>query len=118
MSETRMARVGDQIQREIASLLAAGQLKDDRIGFVTITGVKVTEDLTEAKVFYVAHGTEAEQKSVAQAFAENAGRIRSHVSKVMRLRHTPSLRFVYDQAIEEGAKIDRLLQEVRKKEGW
>jgi ribosome-binding factor A len=78
----------------------------------------VTEDLTEAKVFYVAHGSEAEQQSVADAFAANAGRIRSHVSRSMRLRHTPSLRFVYDKAIEEGAKIDRLLQEVRKKEGW
>lgn len=118
MSETRTARVGDQIQREIASLLTTGALKDDRIGFVTITGVKVTEDITEAKVYYVSHGTDAEQMAVSQALAENAGRIRSLVAKAMRLRHMPSLRFVYDQAIEEGAKIDRLLQEVRKKEGW
>lgn len=118
MSEARRARVADQIQREIASLLSTGQLKDDRIGFVTITGVKVTDDLKEAKVWYVAHGTEAEQRAAAEALAGHAGKLRSHLGRVMRIRHAPALRFVHDASIEEGAKIDRLLKEVREKEGW
>ena len=118
MSETRVARVGDQIQREIASLLSSGGLKDDRIGFVTITGVKVTPDLMDAKVYFSVHGTAAEQKATAAALADDTGRIRSHVGKRMKIRHIPTLHFVRDAAIEEGAKIDRLLQEVRKKEGW
>ena len=118
MSETRMARVGDQIQREIATLLSTGAVKDDRIGFVTITAVKVTEDLKEAKVFFTAHGTEAEQKSSAEALIAHAGQFRSHIGKEMKIRHAPVLRFVHDASIEEGAKIERLLKEVRDKEGW
>ena len=118
MSETRRSRVADQIQREIASLLSTGQVKDDRIGFVTITGVKVTDDMKEAKVYYVAHGSEAEQASADEALKENAGKLRSHIGKVMKIRHAPLLRFVQDTAIEEGSKIDRLLKEVRAKEGW
>src|ERR1700722_14523569 len=101
MSETRVARVGDQIQREIASLLSSGGLKDDRIGFVTITGVKVSPDLMEAKVYYSVHGSEAEQKATADALKENIGKIRAYVSKHIKIRHTPSLQLVHDASIEE-----------------
>jgi len=118
MSEARATRVGDQMQREIASILATGKLKDDRIGFVTITAVKVTSDLREAKVYYVAHGSDEEKKASAEALAENAGRLRSHIGRVMKIHHAPMLRFVFDASIEEGAKIERLLKEVRDKEGW
>jgi ribosome-binding factor A len=118
MSEARLARVADQIQREIATLISSGQVKDDRIGFVTITGVTITEDMKEAKVYFTAHGTEAAQKSSAEALLSNAGRFRSHIGKEMKIRHAPLLRFVHDDSIEEGAKIERLLSEVRKKEGW
>lgn len=118
MSEARAARVGEEIQREIARLLSTGKLKDDRIGFVTITGVEVTSDLREAKVYFVTHGTDAEQKASKEALSENAGRLRSHVGKVMKIRHAPELRFVRDKSVDEGAKIDRLLREVRDKEGW
>jgi ribosome-binding factor A len=110
--------VGDQIQREIASLLSEGRIKDDRIGFVTITGVKVTEDMMEANVYFSAHGTQAQQDATAQALAGNAGRFRSHIGRVMKIRHAPLLHFLKDKSIEEGAKIDRLLKEVREKEGW
>ena len=118
MAETRTRRVADEIQREIASLLATGRIKDPRIGFVTITGVEVTTDLKEAKVFYVVHGSPEEIKESSRALSDQAGRLRSHIGKVMRIRHAPELRFVHDKSIEEGAKIDALLQEVRRKEGW
>lgn len=118
MSEERATRVGDQIQREIASLLSTGGIKDPRIGFVTITAVKLTPDLKEAKVYFTSHGSEAEQKETAEGLADSAGRLRSHIGKVMRIRHAPTITFVFDKSIEEGAKIERLLGEVRKKEGW
>lgn len=118
MSEQRMTRVGEQIQREIAEYLTSGKLKDDRIGFVTITGVKVTNDFREAKVYYAAHGSEAERKTTAEALADNAPRLRSHIGKVMKIHHAPALHFHADAAIEEGAKIDQILQDLRKKEGW
>lgn len=118
MSETRAARVGDQIQREIASMLSTGQVKDERLGFVTITAVKVTTDLREAKVYFVAHGTDEERDQTRQALEDNAGRLRSHLGRVMKIRHAPELRFVHDASIDEGMKIERLLKEVRDKEGW
>jgi ribosome-binding factor A len=118
MSEERATRVGDQMQREIASYLSAGKLKDDRIGFVTITAVKVTSDLREAKVYFVSHGTDEEQKTSAAALAENAGRLRSLIGRTMKIHHAPLLRFIQDASIEEGSKIERLLKEVRDREGW
>lgn len=118
MAETRTRRVADEIQREIASLLSTGKIKDPRIGFVTITGVEVTPDLMEAKVFYVVHGTVEEIKESSRALSDSAGRLRSHLGKVMKIRHAPQLRFVHDKSIEEGSKIEALLKEVRNKEGW
>ncbi len=118
MSETRTQRVADQIQREIASLLTNGQLKDPRLGFVTITGVEVTADFMEAKVYFVAHGSDAEVEGTREALVDNAGKMRSHLGRAMRIHHAPELRFVQDPSIDEGEKIDRLLKEVRDKEGW
>jgi ribosome-binding factor A len=118
MAESRTQRVAAQIQREIAGLLSTGQVKDPRIGFVTVTAVEVTQDLKEAKVFYVAHGSPEEVKETGRALSDNAGKLRSHIGRVMKIRHAPELRFVHDKSIEEGAKIERLLKEVRDKEGW
>lgn len=117
MSEQRALRVGAEIQREIARMLTSGTLKDDRIGFVTITAVKVTADLRDAKVYWVGQGSEAQVKESALALKENAGRLRSHLGKVMRLRNAPIVTFHYDDSIENGMKIEALLAEVRKKEG-
>src|SRR5437773_2782526 len=102
MSEARLARLSDQIQSEIASLLSTGQIKDERIGCVRITVVKVTQDLKEAKVYYTAHGTDVEQVASADALADSAGRMRSHIGRVMKIRQAPALRFVRDASIEEG----------------
>ena len=117
MSESRARRVGDEIQREIASLVVTGKIKDPRIGFVTITGVEVTSDLKEAKVFYVVHGSPEEIKESSRALSDQAPRLRSHLGRVMRIRHAPELRFVHDKSIEEGAKIDALLREEQKRSG-
>lgn len=118
MSESRAVRVAEEIQREIARMLSTGRLKDDRIGFVTITGVRVTPDLREATIYYVAHGSDEEQAKTGDALESNAGKLRSHIGKVMRIRHAPELRFKADVSIDEGMKIERLLKEVRDKEGW
>lgn len=115
---SRVQRVAEQIQREIASLLSTGQVKDPRIGFVTITAVEVTPDLKEAKVFYVVHGTPTEIKESGRALSDSAGKLRGHIGRAMKIRHAPELRFVHDKSIEEGEKIERLLKEVRSKEGW
>jgi ribosome-binding factor A len=117
MSEARARRVADQIQREIATLVTNGSLKDDRIGFVTITGVEVTPDLREARVWFVAHGSDAQQAESAAALQENRGRLRSHIGREMKIRHAPELTFSRDKSIDEGMKIEGLLKEIRDKEG-
>jgi ribosome-binding factor A len=113
MSEARATRVGEEIQREIARMLSTGQIKDPRIGFVTVTAVEVTPDLMEAKVFYVAHGSPAEIKDTGRALSDSAPKLRGHIGRVMKIRHAPELRFVHDKSIEEGEKIERLLKEVK-----
>lgn len=118
MSEARALRVAHQIQREVAQLITTGKLKDDRIGFVTITGVDVSSDLMEAKIWYAVHGTDEEKGATAEAFKALTGRVRSHIGKVMRIRHAPSVTFLVDEAIDRGARIDALLKEVRDREGW
>jgi len=118
MNEQRALRVGSEIQREIARMLSSGAIKDDRIGFVTITAAKVSPDLREAKVYFVTSGTEAEQAATAEGLKANAHRFRSSIGKNMRLRHAPSITFEYDISIENGMKIEALLADVRKKEGW
>lgn len=118
MSESRAVRVAHQIQREVAQLITEGKLKDDRIGFVTITGVDVSSDLTEAKIWYAVHGSDEEKAATAEAFKELKGRVRSHIGKVMRIRHAPSLTFLVDESIDRGARIEELLKEVREREGW
>ena len=112
MSSNRPARVGAEIQRTLAAVLLRG-LKDPRVGMVTFTGVDVTADLREAKVYWASHGTEAELKSTAAGLDAAKGYLRREVGKVLGLRLSPELRFQYDEAIDRGQRIEELLREVK-----
>jgi ribosome-binding factor A len=111
-------RVGHEIQAAIASLLTRGELRDPRIGFITITGVKVSPDLRVAKVFYSMLGTDEERKASQKGLEAAKGFIRREVTARVQLRVSPEIYFVFDESIVEGDKIDRLLREVKDKEGW
>ncbi|HLT29400.1 MAG TPA: 30S ribosome-binding factor RbfA [Myxococcaceae bacterium] len=114
----RPERVGHEIQAAIGELLTRGQLRDPRIGYITLTGVKVSPDLRVAKVFYSLMGTDA-QKAETQAGLDAAkGFIRREVAKAVQLRVAPEVHFVFDGSVEQGAKIDHMLRELRAKEGW
>ncbi len=114
----RPARVAHEFQRELSALLARG-LKDPRItGFITVTGAKMSPDLKEAVAYVSIHGEEAERKRTLEGLRAAAGFLQREVGKNLRLRHIPHLRFVYDESVAEGDKIDRLLKEVKEKEGW
>jgi ribosome-binding factor A len=114
----RPERVGHEIQAAIGELLTRGQLRDPRIGYITLTGVKVSPDLRVAKVFYSLMGDEA-QKAETQAGLDAAkGFIRREVAKAVQLRVAPEVHFVFDGSVEQGAKIDSMLRELRAKEGW
>jgi len=110
--------VGQEIQAAIASMVSRGELRDPRIGFITITSVKVSADLRVAKVFYSILGTEQEQAETEKGLEAAKGFIRREVTSRVQLRLSPEIYFVFDKSIGEGAKIDRLLREVKEKEGW
>ena len=117
-THTRPERVGQEIQVAIGELLTEGRLRDPRIGFITITGVKVSPDLRVAKVFYSMLGTD-EQRAETQAGLDAAkGYVRREVTSRVQLRVSPEVFFVFDSSVSEGDKIDRLLKEVKAKEGW
>lgn len=118
MASVRPDRVAAEIQAAVADLLTRGAIHDPRIGFITLTGVKVSSDLSVAQVFYSMIGTDA-QKAETQAGLDAAkGFVRREVTKKVKLRISPEVFFTFDPSLDEGDKIERLLKEVRNKEGW
>lgn len=107
---SRTLRVSDQIQRELADLLQH-EIKDPRAKNITITSVEVTRDYSHAKVFYSILGN-SEEIFLAQNGLENAkGFLRSQLSHRMQLRITPQLNFVYDESIERGTRLSKLIDD-------
>ncbi len=115
MKRWRPESVGGMIQREISDILR--NMKDPRIGFVTVTGVEMSDDLRNAKVFVSVLGPEEARKDTLEALEHGAAYIRREVGQRIQIRHTPELLFRYDHSLEHGAKIDRLLNDLRKPAG-
>lgn len=117
-THSRPERVGQEIQAAIGDLLARGMLRDPRIGYITVTGVKVSPDLRVARVFYSMIGTEQERADTQKGLEAAKGFVRREVTSAVNLRVSPEIFFSFDESVGEGDKIDRLLREVRNKEGW
>ncbi len=117
MAHDRPARVAEEFQHEVSAILARG-LKDPRVvGFITVTGAKMSPDLREVAVYVSVHGDEAVRKKTLAGLAAATGFIQREAARNLRLRVVPHMRFLYDGSIEEGDKIDRLLREARDKDG-
>ena len=114
----RPERVGAEIQAAIADLLTRGELRDPRIGYITLTGVKVSPDLRVARVFYSLIGNEEQRKATAEGLEAARGFVRREVTARVKLRVSPEIFFTFDESLGEGDKIERLLKQVRGKEGW
>jgi len=104
----RTDRIAEQIQRELAQLLRL-ELKDPRIGMITLTGVDVTRDYSHAKVFYTTLGRE--RKAAQEGLEHASGFLRSQLAHAMKLRVMPQLHFIYDPSIEYGARLSRLIDQ-------
>lgn len=91
-------------------------VKDPRLGFVTITDVRVTGDLQHATVFYTVMGQEADREAAAEVLEAYRGRLRTHVGKGLGIRLTPTLEFVLDALPEDAAHITDLLRETAKRD--
>ena len=108
----RSQRVGELIQRELGSMIERGALKDPAIGFLTITGVDVTDDLKQARIYYSVYGDAGSQAGTHAALARARGFVRREIGQRLRLKSAPEIEFRVDPSIERGARIDQILREV------
>ncbi|NCO67023.1 MAG: ribosome-binding factor A [Nitrospirae bacterium CG_4_10_14_0_8_um_filter_41_23] len=106
----RSQRVGDLLREEIADIVIH-RLKDPRIGFVTITGVDVTDDIKISKI-YVSILRDEDKKTTLEILNSAKSFIRSELSKRLRMKSIPSIEFILDASIEYGNKIDKLLKKI------
>lgn len=109
----RASRVGDQIREELAELLRR-HVQDPGIGFLTITHVKVSPDLQQARVYYTTIGDDQARKDTARALGRATPFLRRQIGQRLRLKRVPELAFFYDEAIEKGDRIERILLELNK----
>lgn len=107
---SRALRVADQIQRELADLIQH-EIKDPRVGQVTITAVEVTRDYSHAKVFYTTLANTEEKFLVENGLEHAKGFLRSSLSHRMKLRITPQLHFIYDESVERGVRLSKLIDD-------
>lgn len=116
MARVRVGRAGEQIKKELSNLLQT-ELKDPRIGFVTVTGVDVTNDLSQAKIYLSVMGEDEKKEATLKAMEQAKGFLRSELGKRIRFRHIPELIFKLDHSMDYGNRIEQLLQEVNPKDG-
>jgi ribosome-binding factor A len=112
MDEARAHKLADRIAQIVAEMLER-RIKDPRLGFVTVTEARLTNDLREATVFYTVYGSADDRAATAAALASATGVIRSEVGRQTGLRHTPSLTFVLDTLPENVQHIEDLVVRAR-----
>ena len=111
MVHFRRLRLGDQLQVELADLIQR-ELKDPRVGFVTVTEVRMSPDLKHARVYVsVFEGEEEKKQESITALQRAEGFLRHSLGRRLRLRYVPALRFVVDDTLDHSARIDELLED-------
>ena len=106
----RKRRVDEAIRQVLSDAIPG--LKDPRIGFVTVTGVKATKDFAYATVYVSVFGSEKEQEQTLEGLAAAHGVLQAQVAREVRLRRTPVLTFEYDPAVERGVRLGKLIDEL------
>ena len=110
MPTARMRRVNEVI-REVLGAAIATDLKDPRIGFVTVTGVETSPDLRAARVYVSVLGSEEDRERTLEGLSSSHGFLQSRINDELRIKRTPTLTFHYDESVERGTRISRLLDE-------
>jgi ribosome-binding factor A len=113
MASNRALKVADRIKEVVAQTLES-RVKDPRLGFVTITDVRVTGDLQQASIFYTVLGDEAAREGTAAALKSANGMLRSEVGQALGLRITPTLAFFADGLAESASAMNDLMSQVRR----
>ena len=112
---SRSSRVAEVIQREVAYILQQ-EMNDPRASAVTITHATVTRDMSSARIYFIMQGDEDDVKATEKVLNKASGFIRHELSTRVELRHIPKLIFTYDQSIERGIRIGKLIEDVMKDE--
>jgi ribosome-binding factor A len=115
MASGRIRRIGELMKEEISDIIQK-EMKDPRIGFVTITGVDVTGDLKHADVYITVLGSKKEQQSTLQGLTNSSGFLRTLLAKRIKIKYLPELKFHLDPSIEKGLRIEKLIRNLHKDE--
>ncbi|HMM55400.1 MAG TPA: 30S ribosome-binding factor RbfA [Candidatus Desulfobacillus sp.] len=117
---SRSSRVAEQVRRELAELVRL-ELKDPRVGLVTLTGVELTPDYAHARVFYTTLAAAGERAAIAAGLKRASGFLRRELGRRIRIHTLPELHFIFDESVERGDRLSRLIDEAvasdRKQEG-
>jgi len=113
MSKVKLERIASQIARELSIILSI-EAKDKVLKAITITDVQVSPDLSVAKIYYTFFG-DYEREFLADELKKACGFLRTELAQRMQIRHTPELRFSFDESIEYGTNIERILNEINSK---
>lgn len=116
MASLRPSRVAEEIKKEV-SVIIQREVKDPRVGFVTVTGVEVTNDLRYAKVYVSVLGDDEEKERSLAVLNKAKGLVRSEVGKRIRLRVAPEITFKIDKSLDRSARINELISQVNKEKG-
>ena len=116
MGQQRVEKIQEFIQQELSKIILT-ELKDPRIGFVTVTGVEATGDLRSAKVFISLMVSEAEKQATLTGLQHSLGFLRTEVGRRLGIRHTPELTLHEDHSLDNSAHIEKLLRELHSSEG-
>ncbi len=115
MTFKRVDRLRDQIKEVVASIIQQ-KLKDKHIGFVTVTDVELTADLSEATVFYSVYGDALTQKATNRALEHAKGFVQSELARQISIRKVPTLSFRVDRSVEHGLRIEELLNKIHEED--
>lgn len=110
MSTARSARIAEEIQRSLAELIRL-ELRDPRVGLVTLTGVELSRDQSHAKVYFTVLGSADEAQDAGLGLAHAAGFLRSELAHRLTTRKVPELHFEFDASVERGVRLSRLIDE-------
>ena len=106
----RMRRVNESVRQVLSEALP--ELKDPRIGFVTVTGVETSPDLRHARVYVSVLGSDKKRKQSLEGLAAAHGVLQSRLARELRMKRTPTLAFEYDPTVEEGVRMSKLIDEL------
>lgn len=111
----RSEKVAEAIHEIVSAILVRG-MKDPRIGFVTVTGVKVSDDLHLATVYYTVVGSDTEKEETARGLDHARGFFRTAIGRELRMKYVPDVIFRYDSSVEYGSRIDSILRAIAQEE--